>query len=144
MTVELLYDGSGIRSAPALSYMPAIPYIPDMTFIARMSPFRAVRDLRIFLATREPYELWFLVAAMSITGFLIYAFAKDSYVEKEYRPRIVYVEQWKLDRTDAQIVAQQKIDQAKKAIEDKRIAKEIAERQAAFKRIDDRLKKYGI
>jgi hypothetical protein len=118
--------------------------LTGMDFFARMSPTRAYRDLRFFFATRQPHELWFLIAAMSITAFLIYAFVKDSYVEKEYRSKIIYVQQWKLDRTDAEIIAQQKID---KPIRDKQIADQIkAEEQsrAAFKRIDDKLTKMGI
>ena len=113
-------------------------------FFARMSPLRAYRDLRTFLIDRGPQELWFLAAAVAITIFLIYAFVKDSHAVKEYRPDIIYVQQWKMDRTDAQIVAQQKIDQVKK---DKELA-ELKKRQdatrAQFKKLDDQLTRMGI
>jgi hypothetical protein len=115
-----------------------------MDFFARMSPTRAVRDLRLFLATRQPHEVWFLVAALAVTGFLIYAFAKDSYVEKEYRPKIVYVQQWTLDRTDAQIVAQQKIDQVKKDSETAKLKAEQEKTRAEFRRLDEKLTRMGI
>ncbi|WP_375248537.1 hypothetical protein [Sphingomonas sp.] len=115
-----------------------------MNFFARMSPTRAYTDLRYFLSTRQAHDWWFLLAAIAITGFLIYAFAHDSYAEKEYKPDIVYVQQWRLDRTDAQIIAQQKIDQAKKEIEQAKLRKQQAETQAEFKRLDDRLTKMGI
>lgn len=115
-----------------------------MNFFTRMSPLRAYRDLRQFLAGRKPYELWFLAAALAITGFILYALARDSYAEKAYKPQIIYVEQWRLDRTDAQIIAQQKIDEAKKQIEQARIRKAEAERQAAFKRLDDKLTRMGL
>ena len=109
-----------------------------------MSPLRAYRDLRVFLAGREPYELIFLVAAMAITTFFIYAFAKDSAVEPTYKRDIVYVEQWPESRTDAQIRAQQAIDAPIKA---KRLAEDKAAReakQASFKRLDDKLSRWGL
>jgi hypothetical protein len=115
-----------------------------MQFYARMSPLRAVRDLRLFLAQRERHELWFLIAAIAITAFFIYGFAKDSHVEKVYRPNIVYVQQWTLDRTDDQIKAQQKIDEAKRVIEQRKTEAEQAKNRAEFKKIDDALNKWGI
>ena len=115
-----------------------------MEFFSRMSPARAYRDLRLFLATRQPHELWFLVAAIAITGFFIYAFAKDSYAEKVYKPNIIYVKQWTLDRTDAEIIAQQKIDQAKREKEEAALKARQAETQAAFKRLDDKMTRMGL
>lgn len=115
-----------------------------MNFFARMSPLRAYRDLRRFLLTRKPYELWFLAASIAITSFLLFAFARDSHVEKVYRPEIIYVQQWKLDRTDAEIVAQQKIDQAERDAREAKVKRAQAERQAAFKRLDDKLSRMGL
>ncbi|MDQ0839033.1 MULTISPECIES: hypothetical protein [Sphingomonas] len=115
-----------------------------MGFFSRFSPIVAYRDLRLFFSQRRPYELIFLVAALGVTSFLIYAFMKDSYVEQEYRPKIIYVEQWPADRTDAEIVAQQKIDAPIKA---KALAEQKAredETRASFKRLDDKLKAMGI
>ena len=115
-----------------------------MGLFSRFSPIVAYRDLRLFLSQRQPYEFFFLAAALCVTTFLIYAFMKDSYVEKEYRPKIIYVEQWPADRTDAQIVAQQKIDAP---IEAKRKAEADARAKATqdgFKRMNDRLEKLGI
>ena len=121
-----------------------MPIFADMAFFSRFSPIRAYRDLRFFLRQRRPHELGFLAAAMAITGFLVFAFFKDSYVEPEYRPNIIYVEQWRADRTDAQIIAQQKIDapiKAKALAEQK--AREDAVR-ASFKRMDDGMTKLGL
>ena len=39
-----------------------------MRYFRRFAPVRAYKDLRYFLATREPYEYWFLIAAMAITA----------------------------------------------------------------------------
>ncbi|WP_085808718.1 hypothetical protein [Sphingomonas sp. TZW2008] len=115
-----------------------------MNFFARMSPLRAVRDLRLFLAQRQPYELVFLLISILVTGVILIGFVKDSHIEKEYRPKIIYVQQWRLDRTDAEIRAQQAIDAPikQKAIDDERKRREA--RQAQFKRIDDKLNQWGL
>lgn len=115
-----------------------------MSFLARFSPVRAYRDLRLFLAQREPYELGFLLLAMAVTGFFIFAFLRDSHVEATYKPNIIYVQQWTADRTEAQILAQQKVDQAQRTrdLADQRRREE--ENRAAFKRLDDKLKRYGL
>lgn len=110
----------------------------------RFSPLRAIRDLRVFLSQRPPFEVVFLFLAMAITAVFIFAFAHDSHEDRVYRPDIIYVQQWPADRTDAQIIAQQKIDQAAK---DKQLAAEEAQRkkvQADYKKLDDRLKGMGI
>lgn len=115
-----------------------------MSFISRFSPVRAYRDLRFFLAARQPYELGFLVLAMAITGVLIALFVRDSHVEPPYKPNIIYVQQWRLDRTDTQIRAQQVIDEAAKQ---KRLAAQQAEREQTrqqFQRIDNQLNKWGL
>ena len=119
-------------------------YVQPMQFFARMSPFRAVRDLRLFLHQRQKHELIFLFLSVILTGLLIIGFAKDSSVEKVYKPEIVYVQQWKLDRSDAEIVAQQKVDQVKKDAELAERKKRQDERQAAFKRLDDKLTRMGL
>lgn len=116
-----------------------------MSLFTRFSPLRAVRDLRVFLAQREKYELVFFALAIGITGVVLFAFLRDANTIKvPYRPNIIYVQQWRADRTDAEIVAQQKIDQAAK---DKRIAEQKAAQarlQAQYKKLDDRLKALGI
>ena len=115
-----------------------------MAFFARLNPLRAIRDLRLFLHQRQPYELGFLALAIVLTGLLVIGFAKDSAIEKEYRPQIVYVQQWRLDRSDAEIRAQQAIDAPikQKAIDEQK-ARE-AKLQADFKKLDDRLSRWGL
>lgn len=113
-------------------------------FLSRMNPLRAFRDLRVFLDHRGPQDIWFMIAAMAATLFLIWAFAKDSSFERAYKPDIVYVEQWTLNRTDAEIMAQQKIDKVKK---DRQLAEQRAREEklrASFKKLDDQLNRMGI
>jgi hypothetical protein len=121
------------------------PYLgPVNAFFARFSPFRAIRDLRVFLSHRHPYELGFLFAAIVITTLLIAGFVKDSRIEKAYKRDIIYVENWRADRTDAEIRARLAKDapvEAKKREELRRLQEQ---RKAEFKRYDDALKKWGL
>jgi hypothetical protein len=115
-----------------------------MSFLGRFSPGVAYRDLRHFLVTREPYEFIFLALAIAITGTLMFVFMRDSRVELPYHRNIIYVQNWRLDRSDAQIKAQQVIDEAARK---KRLAAEEAERaklRAQFKRLDDSMTKMGL
>lgn len=115
-----------------------------MNFFTRMSPLRAYTDLRRFLATREKYEFGFLALSLAITGFLIYAFYKDSTVAPVYKRDIIYVEQWAATRSDAEIKAQQAIDGPIKAqrLAERKAAEE--RRRAEFKALDDRLSRWGF
>lgn len=122
----------------------ASPYLGGMAFFARMNPIRAVRDLRLFLHQRQRHELVFLFLSVLLTGLLLIGFAKDSRVEKVYRPDIIYVQQWRLDRTDAEIRAQQAIDAPikQKAIDEQK--RREAELRASFKKLDDKLERWGL
>lgn len=115
-----------------------------MRYLARFSPIAAYRDLRLFLSHRQPHELWFGILAIVITAALLFAFVKDSHFERVYKPNIVYVQQWKADRTDEQIVTQQKADQP--AIDKRKAEIEARQkkRRAEFKRLDDKLEAYGF
>jgi hypothetical protein len=115
-----------------------------MSFLRTISPLRAYRDLRQFLASRKPYELVFLVLALVVTLTVMYGIASNSTVEQVYRPNIVYAEQWPANRSDEQIIAQQKIDGPKEKAAIEEAKKREAETQAAYKRLDDKLKKYGL
>ena len=54
------------------------------------------------------------------------------------------MQQWRLDRTDVEIRAQQKIDQAQKEKDEAELAKEQEKTRAEFQRLDDKLKRWGI
>lgn len=120
------------------------PYLGTMGFFSRFSPLRAIADLRFFLSHRQPYELGFLALSVLVVGLLIAGFVHDSHEERPYKREIVYVQQWPLTRTDAEIHAQQKID----GVEQTRLIAEENKRRAAlraqFKRLDDKLKAYGL
>jgi hypothetical protein len=115
------------------------------SFFRFISPLRGFRDLRAYLMTRQRYELWFLFASLVITVLVATVFIIDSNVEAPYRPpEIVYVQQWPANRTDAQIIAQQKIDGPKEQAAKDALAKAEAEHRAQFQRLDAKLKRWGI
>jgi hypothetical protein len=116
-----------------------------MSVFARFNPFRALRDLRRFLGTRGRHEIIFLFAAFFVCGITVAGFAISSKVDKPYKPPdIIYVQSWRADRTDAEIIAQQKIDMEKQKIQDAKEAEFEAKKRASFKRLDDQLKSIGL
>ncbi len=109
-----------------------------------VSTVGALADLRGALRIRHRYQAWFMVAAAITTGLILFAFYQDSYFEKPYKREIVYFQNWRADRTIDEIIAQQKIDEP---IRQKRIAEEKAKaekKRLEYKKIDDKLKAYGI
>ncbi|MEI9927865.1 MAG: hypothetical protein WDN44_09340 [Sphingomonas sp.] len=109
-----------------------------------MSPIGAAGDLRQFLRYRSRKDLILILPALALTGMIVYGFIDEYKIQPEYHPNIIYVQSWPLDRTDAEIVAQQKIDQVRRHKEEAEFAKKQKAHQQEFKRLDDALKKYGI
>lgn len=121
------------------------PYLAAMSFLGRFSPFAAIRDLRRFLAAREKHELVFAFLAIFVTMTLVVGFVLDSRdLTKPWERDIFYVQDWPVDRSIEQIRAQQKIDMAKRKVEQAKLEKLRRERQAEFKAIDDQLERLGI
>lgn len=113
---------------------------PLWNYLTRFNPFRALRDLRRFLYTRQTHEIWFMFASAAMCILIVSAFVADSSFEKPYvPPEIIYVKSWRADRTDAEIIAQQKIDQAIKERDDAKRKKLEDANKAAFKRLNDKL-----
>ena len=105
-----------------------------MAVLPRPSGPRAlIADMKMFLRTRQRHQLLFGVISIVIPGLLIAGFYHDSYVEPP-KPEMMFLPSWPADRSDAEIIALQKIDQAKKD-------KMLAERRAAYQRL---AKKMGI
>ena len=94
------------------------------------SPLAAWSDLKAFLSQQNRHKIAFAIISLLIPGLLILGFHVDSEVEP--KAQIIYIQSWSADRTDAEIKAQQKIDQAKRD-------KEAAERQRKFQEIEKRL-----
>ncbi|MDF2384525.1 hypothetical protein JMG10_23840 [Nostoc ellipsosporum NOK] len=116
----------------------------EMSYLQRFNPLRAFGDLRRWLATRKPYELWFMMLAMVVTLVILWMFVKDSNVATPYKRDIIYVQQWRLDRSDADIKAQQAKDLPEELKRKAAIEAAQKKRQAEFKKYDDWLTSHGF
>ena len=115
-----------------------------MMLLKHFAPTRAVRDLRLFLSQRKRHEVVLLFLAFMATTLVIVAFVKDSHFEKPYERKIVYVQNWRADRSDAVIHAQQQLDWYKKSTTDAQMEIRAREKRESFKRLDDKLESWGF
>jgi len=77
-----------------------------------VSPRAAFADFRAFLRHRER-EHWIGAAlAVLVTLIIVIEFIVDAKINTAPPPQIIYAEEWRADRTDEQIVADQKKHQA--------------------------------
>jgi hypothetical protein len=120
------------------------PILVSMNFFRRVSPIKAFSDLRAYLGRRRPHEMVFLALAFAITFGMFQLFMIDTRIVRPYTRDIVYFQQWRADRTDAQIVAQQKLDLPKEKAARDAQAKADAQRRLAFKHMEDQLKAVGL
>ncbi|MEO5611790.1 MAG: hypothetical protein ABIT68_03330 [Sphingomicrobium sp.] len=78
-------------------------------------------------------EQWIGAAlAVLVTIIIIIEFLVDSQINTAPPPRIIYVQEYRADRTDAEIIAQLKIDQAAKLAAQK-------EKQRQFQKLEKQL-----
>ena len=109
-----------------------------------MSPTRAYHDRRAFLSRRQPHQMVFATLAVALTVFLIFEIAHDAHYERAYKPDIIYFKQWRADRSEAELLAQRKIDQAATDKRQAEVDRINAARRASFKKIDDAMKRMGL
>ncbi len=124
-----------------LAYGPPRAYLGSMLkYLDRFNLLSAGRDFRTFLTTRRPYEFGFMAASLITCVVIVAGFIADSNVKRPWKkPDIIYVQSWRADRTDAEIIAQQKIDQVRKQQREAAQKKLDEENKAAFKRLNDRI-----
>jgi hypothetical protein len=96
------------------------------------SPKAAFEDLRNFVRHRSKDQWVGLVAAIAVTVAIIVIFILDSDINTTPGPQVIYVESYSANRSDAEIVADQKKDQA---------AREAAarEKQRQFQKLEKQL-----
>lgn len=97
-----------------------------------VSPAVAFRDFWNFLKHREREHVIGAALAILSTIIILIVFFIDSKINTAPPPRIVYVEQWSANRSDAEIIADQKQHQAEKEA----IARE---RQRQFQKLEKQL-----
>ena len=79
------------------------------------SPSAALRDLiAVFRADGRRERVLGLTLSVLVTIIILIVFFVDSKINTAPPPRIIYVEKYDPGRTDAEIVASQKRDQAKR------------------------------
>jgi hypothetical protein len=101
------------------------------------SPRALWADIRAFTSERRPHQWVALALAVAIPLAIIFVFDLDGRTNIEPGPQLIYVESWPANRTDEQIKAEQKVDQAAR---DK--AKKA--RQEQFRKLDEKLERLGI
>jgi len=102
-----------------------------------VSPRALWADLRAFTAERRPHQWIAAGLAIVMPVAIIILFVIDGRTNILPGPQLIYVESWPANRSDAEIKAQQKIDQAWRD-------KALKERQDAFKRHDEQLERLGL
>ncbi len=97
-----------------------------------VSPRAAWADFRAFLRHREREHWIGAILAVLVTIIIVIEFLVDSQINTAPPPRVIYVEQWSANRTDAEIQADQKKYQAEKEAAQK-------ERQRQFQKLEKQL-----
>ena len=103
-------------------------------FPSPSSPRAAFRDLAAFMRQRSREQVIGASLALLITAIIVIEFIVDASIGTAPPPRVTYVELYPANRTDAQIVADQKKDMAAKEAAQK-------ERQRQFQKLE---KQFGI
>jgi hypothetical protein len=101
------------------------------------SPRALWADLRAFTSERRPHHWVAMALAVAMPVAIVVTFYLDGKTNISPGPQLIYVESWPASRTDEEIKAQQKIDQAARD-------KFKKERQEQFKRLDEKLERLGI
>jgi hypothetical protein len=96
------------------------------------SPRALWSDLKSFLRQRSRYQTMGAIFAVGMPVTILTLFYYDSQTNIMPGEQIVYVKNWPATRTDAEIIAQQKIDQERRE-------KALAERQRQYKQLEKRL-----
>lgn len=96
------------------------------------SPRAAFADLRAFMRHRSREQVIGFACAVLVTMIIVIEFLVDSKINTAPPPQIVYVESWPENRTDAEIMADQKKDQAERDAAN-------AERQRQFQKLENQL-----
>ena len=95
-------------------------------------PSAALKDLLAFLRQRSREQVIGAILAVLVTIIIVIIFLVDSKINTAPPPQPIYVEIYPANRTDAEIIADQKKDQAEKEAAAK-------EKQRQFQELEKRL-----
>lgn len=91
-----------------------------MSFFPRpSSPSGAIRDLLAFMRQRSREQLIGASLALLVTAVIVIEFVVDSNSVSQPDPQVVEVDLYSANRTDADIIADQKKDQAEREAQKK-------------------------
>jgi hypothetical protein len=106
-----------------------------MSWFPRPStPGEAFRDLAAFMRQRSREQVIGASLALLVTAIIVIEFTVDAKIGTKPPPQITYVDLYPSNRTDAEIIADQKKDQANKEAAAK-------ERQRQFQKLE---KQFGM
>ena len=97
-----------------------------------VGPRAAISDLFAFMRQRSREQVIGATLAVLVTMIIVIEFVVDSKINTAPPQQIVYAQSWSADRTDAQVIADQKKDQAKREA----LAKE---KQRQFQKLEKQL-----
>jgi len=131
--------GTGVASPRSRAYLGRMAIFPRP-----VSPFRAIRDLRAYLAQRQRHELVFAFLSVAITALIITGFYIDSQFERPWKRDIQYFENWPANRSDEEIRARLAADLIKDKERKAEIEKLRQERMKSFQRLDKKMDDLGF
>ena len=79
-----------------------------------VGPGAAFRDLAAFMRQRSREQVIGAALALLVTTIIVIEFLVDSKINTAPPKQVIYVDSWSANRTDAEIVEQQKKDQAER------------------------------
>ena len=97
-----------------------------------VGPRAAYNDLRAFMRQRSREQVIGALLAVLVTAIIVIEFLVDAKINTAPPQQVVYPNSWPADRTDEQIIAQQKKDQAARD-------KAAKERQQQFQKLEKQL-----
>src|SRR5690349_2316327 len=100
-------------------------------FPSPSTPRAALRDLAAFMRQRSREQVIGASLALLVTGIIVFEFVIDAKIGVKPTPTPTYVELYPANRTDAEIIAEQKNEMAIKAAGEK-------EKQRQFQQLEKR------
>jgi hypothetical protein len=97
-----------------------------------VGPRAAIADLLAFIRQRSREQVIAAALSVLVTAIIVFEFFIDSKINTAPPPRIVYAESWSANRTDAEIIADQKKHQQEREAA-------LKERQRQFQKLEKQL-----
>lgn len=120
------------------------PYLVCMALPRPVWPSAAIADLRAFFATRQKHQWGFAAISVFIPLYFVTLFVLEAREMAYKAPDIVWVQNYSGNRSDAQIKAQQVIDEKQRKIDAAALKKAQEENRKPFVELDRKLDEMGF